>query len=180
MVSVRKRIIAYFIRIFTLPKVKDEIGKYAKAFMGEAVRYSIGIKGEAIETKEAFVILTKYIRKEKISKAEKKQFKHQVFDLLKSTGVVLPMMLIPLPFISTLLLIIMDHLLLTMNIHILPASFYPEKKQGLLTTEVVEVDLEKEISKGKRKRWSGTETADKSIQRTPSTVLLFLTFCSPK
>jgi hypothetical protein len=58
-------------------------------------------------------------------------------------------MLIPLPFISTLILIIMDHLLLSMNIHILPTSFYPEKKQGLLTTEGVEADLEKELSKEK-------------------------------
>ena len=150
--SFRRRIIKFLLRIFTLPKVKDEIARYAKGFMGESSRYSSGIKGEAIETKEAFTILTKYIRKEKISRAEKKQFKHFVNDLLKSTGVVVPIMLIPLPFVSTILLIIMDHLLLTMNIHILPASFYPAKKQGLMTTEGVELDLEKEISKGKRKR----------------------------
>ena len=58
---------------------------------------------------------------------------------------VVPVMLIPLPFISTLLLIIMDHLLLSMNIQILPSSFYPEKKQGLLTPEGVEEDLEKVV-----------------------------------
>ena len=149
MITIRKRIINYLLQIFTLPKVKDEISRYAKGFMGEASRYSTGIKGEAIETKEAFLILTKYIRKEKISRAEKKQFRHQVVDLLKGTGVIVPVMLIPLPFISTLLLIIMDHLLLTMNIRLLPAAFYPEKKQGLLTTEGVEADLNKEISKGK-------------------------------
>jgi hypothetical protein len=147
MKSVRKRIIAYLLRIFTHPKVKDQIARYAKGFMGEAYRYSSGIKGEAIETKESFIILTKFIKKEKITKAEKKQFKRQVLDLLKSTGVVVPIMLIPLPFISTLLLIIMDHLLLSMNIQILPHSFYPEKKQGLLTTEGVEEDLKKVISK---------------------------------
>jgi len=152
MITIRKRIINYLIRIFTLPKVKDEISRYAKGFMGEASRYSTGVKGEAIETKEAFNILTKYIRKEKITRAEKKQFKHQVVNLLKGTGVVLPVMLIPLPFIGTLLLIIMDHLLLSMNIQILPSSFYPEKKQGLLTTEGIETDLKKEISKGKLKK----------------------------
>ena len=149
MISVRKRIINYLLHIFTLPKVRDEISRYAKGFMGEATRYSTGIKEEAIEAKESFVILTKYIRKERITRIEKKQFKRQVIDLLKGTGVIVPVMLIPLPFISTLLLIIMDHLLLSMNIHILPASFYPEKKEGLLTIEGVEADLDKEIIKGK-------------------------------
>jgi len=138
----RKRIIAYLIRIFTHPKVKERIAKYAKGFMGEASRYSSGFKGEAIETKDAFFILTKYIKREKITKAEKKQFGLQVVDLLKGTGVVVPVMLIPLPFVSTLLLIIMDHLLLSMNIKLLPSAFYPEKKEGLLTTEGVEKDLE--------------------------------------
>jgi hypothetical protein len=46
----------------------------------------------------------------------------------------------------------MDHLLLSLNIQILPSSFYPEKKQGLLTTEGIEEDLEKEISKKKREK----------------------------
>jgi LETM1-like protein len=151
MKTIRTSIITYLLRIFTHPKVKDQIAKYAKGFIGEANRYSSGIKGEAIETKESFIILTKYIKREKITKVEKKQFKRLVIDLLKSTGVVVPVMLIPLPFISTLLLIIMDHLLLSMNIQILPSSFYPEKKQGLLTTEGIEEDLEKVILKEKRK-----------------------------
>jgi hypothetical protein len=146
----RRRIITYLLRIFTHPKVKDQIARYARGFIRDASRYSTGIKGEAIETKESFIILTKYIKREKITKAEKKQFKRQVLDLLKSTGVVVPIMLIPLPFISTLLLIIMDHLLLSMNIQILPSSFYPKKKQGLLTPEGVEEDLEKVVYKEKR------------------------------
>jgi hypothetical protein len=128
--------------------VKERIAKYAKGFMGEASRYSSGIKGEAIETKDAFFILTKYIKREKISKAEKKQFRLQVVDLLKGTGVVVPVMLIPLPFVSTLLLIIMDHLLLSMNIKLLPSAFYPEKKEGLLTPEGVEKDLERVENEG--------------------------------
>jgi hypothetical protein len=150
--SIRKQIIAYLLRIFTHPKVKDQIAKYAKGFMGEASRYSTGIKGEAIETKESFIILTKYIKREKITKAEKKQFKRQIIDLLKGTGVVVPVMLIPLPFISTLLLIIMDHLLLSMNIKILPSSFYPMKKHGLLTPEGVEEDLDKVVYKEKESK----------------------------
>jgi hypothetical protein len=149
MKSIRKQIIGYLLKIFTHPKVKDQIARYARGVMGEASRYSSGFKGEAIETKDAFFILTKYIKREKITKAEKKQFKRLVIDLLKGTGVIVPIMLIPLPFISTLLLIIMDHLLLSMNIQILPSSFYPEKKQGLLTPEGVEEDLEKVVNKGK-------------------------------
>jgi hypothetical protein len=143
MKSLRKRFIAYLLRIFTTPKVKDQIAKYANSFKGEASRYSTGFKGEVIETRDAFVILGKYIKREKLTKAEKKQFGMQMVDLLKGTGVVVPVMLIPLPFISTLLLIIMDHLLLSMNIKILPSSFYPEHKQGLLTPEGIEEDLEK-------------------------------------
>jgi hypothetical protein len=147
MISIRKRIIEYLLRIFTHPKVKEQISKYAKGFIGESSRYSSGLKGEAIETKESFIILTKYIKREKITKAENKQFKRFVFDLLKGGGVVVPVMLIPLPFVSTLLLIIMDHLLLSMDIHILPSSFYPIKKRRLLTPDGIEEDLEKIISK---------------------------------
>jgi len=146
--KIRKRIIAYFIGIFTLPKVREAIVRYFRSFMGEAARYSTGIKGEVVETKEAYFILAKYIRREKLTKAEKKQFRIQMIDLLKGSGVVVPVMLIPLPFISTLLLIIMDHLLLSMNIRILPTSFYPENKKELLTPDAVEEELEEELKKG--------------------------------
>jgi len=47
----------------------------------------------------------------------------------------------------------MDHLLLSMNIQILPSSFYPEKKQGLLTPEGVEEDLEKVVYEEKGIKW---------------------------
>jgi len=144
---VRRRIIRYLIHIFTLPKVRDQIARYARGFMGEATRYSTGMKGEVIDAKDSFIILTRYIKREKITRAEKKLFLRQIVDLLKSTGVVVPIMLIPLPFISTLILIIIDHLLLSMNIRILPTSFYPERKKPLLTPEAIEEDLEKEILK---------------------------------
>ena len=51
-------------------------------------------------------------------------FKDQILDLLKGIGVVLPIQLIPLPFISTILLIVMEKTLLSMGIKILPSSFY--------------------------------------------------------
>ena len=145
MKALHKKIIAYFVGLLTLPKVKEVVTGYAKMFMGEAGRYSTGIKAEAVDTRETFTILTKYIKKEKITREEKKKFKRQVIDILRSSGVIVPVMLIPLPFISTLLLIIMDHLLLSMHIHLLPDSFYPKEKKELLTTEAIEKDLKKEI-----------------------------------
>lgn len=124
-----------------MPHVREEIAKYARAFMGEANRYQAGIKGEARGTKESFEILSRYIKKEKISREERKKFKRQVFEVLKSIGVIVPPMLIPLPFVGTILLVVMDHLLLSMNIHLLPPSFYPEKKEGLMTPKGVDEDL---------------------------------------
>jgi hypothetical protein len=144
MKALRKKIIAYLLHLFTLPRVKEKIESLAKLFIGEASRYSTGIKLEAIESKETFTTLTKFIKNEKITKEEKRKFKRQVIDILRSSGVVVPLMLIPLPFVSTILLVIMDHLLLSMNIQLLPASFYPENKQGLLTADGVERDLKKE------------------------------------
>jgi hypothetical protein len=144
MKSVRKKIIAYFLALFTLPRVKEVIAGYARMFLGEAGRYTSGIKTEAVETKETFLVLSKYIKKEKITREDKKKFKKQVIDILRSSGVMVPVMLIPLPFIGTLLLIIMDHLLLSMHIQLLPDAFYPKEKKDLLTPEGIENDLKKE------------------------------------
>jgi len=144
MKSLRKKIIAYFLGLFTLPRVKEIFAHYARMFLGEAGRYSTGIKVEAVETRETFTILTKYIKKEKISREEKKKFKRQVIDILRSSGVIVPVMIIPLPFIGTLLLIILDHLLLSMHIQLLPDAFYPKEKKDLLTAEGVEKDLLKD------------------------------------
>lgn len=142
--TLRKKIIAYFLGLFTLPRVKELIAGYAKAFLGEAGRYSTGIKTEAVETKETFTILTKFIKKEKITREEKKKFKKQAIDILRSSGVMVPVMLVPLPFVGTMLLIIMDHLLLSMHIQLLPDAFYPKEKKDLLTPEGIENDLKKD------------------------------------
>jgi hypothetical protein len=144
MKSIRKKIISYFLSLFMLPRVKEIIAGYAKAFIGEAGRYSAGIKTEAIETRETFTILTKYIKNEKLTREDKNKFKRQSIDILRSSGVMVPVMLVPLPFVGTLLLIIMDHLLLSMNIHLLPESFYPKDKKDLLTPESIEKDLKKD------------------------------------
>ena len=118
-------------------------------FLGESSRFTSGMKGEAIETKESFLILAKYLRQEKLTGAEKKRFKKQTLNILKSAGVVVPVMLIPLPFISTLLLIIMDHVLKSMNIQILPSAFYNTEKKDVLTIEGIRRDLRKIIFRKK-------------------------------
>lgn len=143
--SFRQWIINYLLNIFSLPRVREEIGKLAGVFQSEAGRFTSGVKGEAVETRDMFLVLTRYMRKEKLTRSEKRKFKLQLINILKGTGVVVPVMLIPLPFVSTLLLIIMDHLLLSMNIRILPSSFYPGEKRNLLTPESVEKDLHRTI-----------------------------------
>lgn len=138
----RRKMIRDLLMLFTLPRVRAEIARLAKIFLKETIRYTGGIKGEAKETKAAFQILTKYMKREKLTSAEKKQFVKQMIDLLKGTGVVVPVMLIPLPFVGTVLLVIVEHLLLSMNIQLLPSSFYPEEKMELLTPEAIEKELE--------------------------------------
>ena len=150
MIPKRASVIAYFLRLFTLPKVKKEVKKYANMFLGESSRFTSGMKGEAIETKESFLILAKYLRQEKLTGAEKKRFKKQTLNILKSAGVVVPVMLIPLPFISTLLLIIMDHVLKSMNIQILPNAFYNTEKKDVLTIEGIRKDFRRIIFRKKQ------------------------------
>ena len=118
-------------------------------FLGESSRFTSGMKGEAIETKESFLILAKYLKNENLTSAEKKRFKKQTLNILKSAGVVVPVMLIPLPFISTLLLIIMDHVLISMNIQILPAAFYNTEKKDILTVEGIRKELKRIIFRKK-------------------------------
>jgi len=142
-------IIAYFLKLFTLPKVKKEVERYANMFLGESSRFTSGMKGEAIETKESFLILAKYLKNEKLTSAEKKRFKKQTLNILKSAGVVVPVMLIPLPFISTLLLIIMDHVLISMNIQILPTAFYNTEKKDIMTVEGIRKELKRIIFRKK-------------------------------
>lgn len=106
--------------VFTLPYVKSEIKRYANGF-----------KGEGRESKKAFLILEKYMKKEDITDEEKKLFKDQIIDILKGVGVVLPLQLIPLPFVSTILLIVMEKTMLSMGIKILPSSFYESEPESV-------------------------------------------------
>lgn len=140
--ALRRKMILDLLDLFTLPRVKAEVSRLAQGFLKESARYTRGVTGEARETRDAFLILTRYMKRETLTPAEKRQFVRQMIDLLKGTGVVVPVLLIPLPFVGTVLLVIMDHLLLSMKIRLLPSAFYPEDKQELLTPESIERDLE--------------------------------------
>lgn len=66
--------------------------------------FFVGIKNEALDTKEASRIIYKFILEQNITKEEEKHLKIQVYDLLKILGVGVPFMLIPgatllIPFI---------------------------------------------------------------------------------
>ncbi len=66
--------------------------------------FFIGVKNEALDTKEASRIIYKFILEQSITKEEEKHLKIQVYDLLKILGVGVPFMLIPgatllIPFI---------------------------------------------------------------------------------
>jgi Sec-independent protein secretion pathway component TatC len=66
--------------------------------------FLLGVKNEAIETKDASRIIVKFIATQKITKKEEKQLKLQVYDLFKILGIGIPFMLIPgatllIPFI---------------------------------------------------------------------------------
>ena len=66
--------------------------------------FLVGVKNEAIDTKEASRIIVKYISQQKISKEEEKHLKTQVADVFKILGIGVPFMIIPgatllIPFI---------------------------------------------------------------------------------
>ncbi len=66
--------------------------------------FFIGVKNEAIDTKEASRIIYKFILEQNITKEEEKHLKIQVYDLFKIFGIGVPFMLIPgatllIPFI---------------------------------------------------------------------------------
>ena len=66
--------------------------------------FIVGVKNEAVDTKEASRIIIKYLSQQEITKKEEKHLKNQVFDLFKIVGIGIPFMLIPgatilIPFI---------------------------------------------------------------------------------
>jgi len=66
--------------------------------------FLVGVKNEAMDTKEASRIILKFVIQQKISKKEEKHLKTQVYDIFKILGIGVPFMIIPgatllIPFI---------------------------------------------------------------------------------
>lgn len=57
--------------------------------------FFIGIKNEAIDTKEASRIILKFVSQKAITKEEEKHLKTQVYDIFKILGIGVPFMIIP-------------------------------------------------------------------------------------
>lgn len=54
-----------------------------------------GVKNEAVDTKETSRIILKFVSTQKISKAEEKHIKTQVYDMFKILGIGVPFVFIP-------------------------------------------------------------------------------------
>lgn len=96
---------------------------YVKFIIGTK-KFLENISNEAAETKEAAVILRKYIITGKITPEDELIFKNQLIDVFKALGIGIPFILIPgasilLPFIIKLA----DKF----NINIFPSSFNDKK-----------------------------------------------------
>ncbi len=84
------------------------------------------IKQEGRETKQATLIVQKYVRTGELTEAEEKIIKEQVFDSLKIIGVVVPFILIPGASIVMPILIKVAE---KKGIELLPSSFNEENHE---------------------------------------------------
>ena len=96
--------------------------KASKAFQ----ELIINIKTEATETQVASKILVKYIKEGNVSKAEEKELRTQVYDILKVLGIGVPFALIPG---ASLLLPFLLKIAQKKGVNLLPTSFNNSKKK---------------------------------------------------
>jgi hypothetical protein len=96
--------------------IKPEIKKF-RLFLKD---FLSRLKQEGEETSEAYKILVRYTKGEKISKEDCDKFKTQMIDVLKLLGLGIPYILIPG---STLLLALLVSIARKYKIDILPSSF---------------------------------------------------------
>ena len=96
--------------------------KASKAFQ----ELIINIKTEATETQVASKILVKYIREGNVSKAEEKELRTQVYDILKVLGIGVPFALIPG---ASLLLPFLLKIAQKKGVNLLPTSLNNSKKK---------------------------------------------------
>lgn len=85
-----------------------------------------GVKGEAVETKEATLLIQKYVLEGKITKEEEALIKKQAADILKIVGIGIPFVLLPGASIIIPFLIKAAE---RRNINLLPSHFSSKKEE---------------------------------------------------
>lgn len=110
-------------RIIFDEKIKSEVKRYIK-----------GSKTEFKESGEFIKLFRKYMKREKLSKKEKKFLIYQGVDILKMIGIVIPFQVLfplPVPMVGTVILILLEYVFRKMGIKILPNAFYEKEKPEL-------------------------------------------------
>ncbi|WP_456422992.1 hypothetical protein [Lutibacter sp.] len=90
--------------------------------------FFIGVKNEAIDTKEASRIIYKFILEQNITKEEEKHLKIQVYDLFKILGIGVPFMLIPG---ATLLIPFILKVAEKKGVNLYPSNFKGKKNKNI-------------------------------------------------
>ena len=99
--------------------------KIIKTLEENVHHFVIGLKTEAANTKEASIVIQKYIKEGSITKEEELLVKTQMVDSLKIIGVLIPFVLIPG---ASILMPLLIKVAAKYNIELLPASFSKEKR----------------------------------------------------
>jgi hypothetical protein len=100
--------------------MKERIDKLSLTILDFLVK----LKKEGDETSEAAIILSRYVKGEKISKEDADKFRNQMIDVIKILGIGIPFVIVPG---STLLLPIVVSVAKKYNIDIFPSSFTENK-----------------------------------------------------
>lgn len=88
--------------------------------------FAKNMSSEAKETKEASMLIVKFMKEGKISADEEKELRTQVYDLFKMVGIGIPFFMIPG---STLLLPFMIKVSRRFGVNLLPTSFTKDEKE---------------------------------------------------
>lgn len=116
---------------------KDFVGYLKKNRKKTAVAISTFAKNmssEAKETKEASMLVVKFMKEGKISAEEEKELRTQVYDLFKMVGIGIPFFMIPG---STLLLPFMIKVSKRFGINLLPSSFTKEEQEDKINDDPI-------------------------------------------
>ena len=99
--------------------------KILETIEDSAHHFLLSMKTEAIQTKEATIIVQKYLKEGTISDIEEKALKTQLMDSLKLIGVLVPFVLIPgASILMPLLIKVADK----HNIELMPSAFNEKKE----------------------------------------------------